>query len=69
MDDLKVGADGVVVQKVPDGEWSTCEWEYNDEHGRWDTECDDVIALHAGESPFEHGFKFCPFCGKSVREM
>lgn len=51
------------------GKWSTCEWEYNDEHERWDTECDDVIALHAGESPFEYGFKFCPFCGKEVREM
>ena len=65
---LPAGSDGVLVVKMPEGQSSTCEWEYSDEHERWDTECDDVIALHAGESPFEYGFKFCPFCGKEVRE-
>ena len=52
-----------------EGQWSTCEWEYNDEHGRWDTECDDVIVLHGDESPFENGFKFCPYCGKPCRDV
>lgn len=57
--------DPVMVNIVPVG-WSTCDWEYNDEFERWETECEDVIALHGGESPFEYGFKFCPYCGKKA---
>lgn len=63
----KPESDPVIVSIKP--LWSRCSWEYNDEHGRWDTECDNAIALHAGESPFEYGFKFCPYCGKPVMEL
>jgi hypothetical protein len=50
-------------------EFSTCEWEFIGEHERWETECEEMIALHNGESPFEYGFKFCPFCGKKCVEL
>ena len=42
---------------------STCEYEYNTEFERWDTECGDMIVLLNNESPFGYGFRFCPFCG------
>lgn len=43
-----------------------CEWSHDSEHDRWDTGCEDVIALHNSESPFNYGFKYCPYCGKRV---
>jgi len=53
-----------------EGQWSTCEWEYDDEQCRWGTECERRDAVfHLVDSPIECGFKFCPFCGKPVREM
>lgn len=62
--ELFVGKASVKNHKI-----EPCEWEYDEEHERWETGCDDVIALHGGESPFEYGFRVCPYCGKQLTDV
>lgn len=58
--------DRAVWVRVIPGEFSRCEWTYDDEYERWDTECDDVVVAQNDETPKEFGFKFCPYCGKLI---
>ena len=58
--------EGKLVDDTPS---ECCEWEFNSEYGRWETECDDVIALHNDENPFDYGFRFCPYCGKFAKGL
>ena len=60
---------GVDVKEHERRHSERCEWGYNDEHERWDTQCDDVMVLHLGESPFTYGFKVCPYCGKQLLDV
>jgi hypothetical protein len=55
----------VMVRVLPGESWR-CEWTYNDEYERWDTECEDVAVDQNNESPKDFGFKFCPYCGKAI---
>ena len=43
-----------------------CEWWHNSEFNRWETECEDLIALFECANPKPYGFKWCPFCGKLI---
>jgi hypothetical protein len=45
----------------------TCIWS-EDENGAWDTECGNKFELMSGEAPWRQGIKFCPYCGKSLRQ-
>ena len=58
--------DRSVIVRVLTGEFSRCEWTYDNEYERWDTECDDVAVDQNGETPKEFGFKFCPYCGNLI---
>ena len=61
----KAESDPVVVSIKP--LWSRCSWEYVDDEDHWESECGESIAF--GVTPFEYGFKFCPFCGKPITEL
>jgi hypothetical protein len=58
--------DRSVMVRVLPGEYSRCEWTYNDECDRWDTECEDIAVDQNDETPKDFGFKFCPYCGKLI---
>lgn len=58
--------DNPVMVRILGGESSNCGWRYNGEYDRWDTECEDVAVEQNGENPQDFGFKFCPYCGKSI---
>jgi hypothetical protein len=45
----------------------SCEWWYNSEFDRWETECEDLIALFECANPRPYGFKWCPFCGRPIQ--
>ena len=52
------------MQKAQKETQKGCRWEYNSEHDRWDTECDDICGrIGNNETPQEFGFKRCPYCG------
>jgi hypothetical protein len=40
-----------------------CDIEYNENTDEFESDCGGVFALYAEQSPHDHGYKFCPFCG------
>lgn len=44
-----------------------CEWK-EDSDGNWETSCDDLFVLTEG-TPSMNNMKYCPMCGKSVKEI
>jgi rRNA maturation endonuclease Nob1 len=44
-----------------------CVWA-EDENGIWGTGCGHTFETFT-DSPSENGFKFCPYCGKQVKEQ
>lgn len=49
-------------------ETATCKWEYDEYHDKWDTSCNNAFVLEFG-TPAEHQMKFCPYCGKPIKEI
>ena len=46
----------------------TCMWkEDSPEWNTWLTECGEVFEF-SSDGPKENSFKFCPYCGKALRE-
>lgn len=45
---------------------NVCTW-HEDDDGLWHTDCKQMFTLFDG-TPVENGFKFCPYCGKSLVE-
>ena len=43
-----------------------CEWTPDDD-GTWNTGCGNSLVFIA-QGPAENNFKFCPYCGGSLRE-
>lgn len=39
-----------------------CKWTYDDEHDKWNTECDKAFCFFEG-GPVDQCFVWCPFCG------
>jgi len=47
----------------------TCKWErYGIEWNTYDTECGGTFELFAGD-PEENKMKFCPYCGREIKEQ
>jgi hypothetical protein len=44
-----------------------CIWTEDDD-GVWDTECGNKFELISGEAPLRQRIKFCPYCGKAIRQ-
>lgn len=45
---------------------NACEWK-EDADGNWDTECGECFCFADG-TPTENKARFCPYCGKPIRE-
>jgi len=45
-----------------------CLWDGDDYDNMWTSGCGKYFILNEGP-PTENGFKFCPFCGKGIREL
>ena len=43
-----------------------CFWEHDEWHDSWRAGCGQDFVFMAGGGPGEHGFIFCPFCGKMI---
>ena len=56
----------VHVRVLP-GECSLCEWEWDDTHCKWDSDCGNAFQLISG-TPTENEMQFCPYCGKQISE-
>lgn len=44
-----------------------CTWEYDDNHGYYDTECGRSFCFDDPDG-FDSGFDYCPYCGKLIKE-
>lgn len=44
-----------------------CSW-VPDSDGNYETLCGEMFTLNDG-TPSENGMKFCPYCGKPLREV
>ena len=45
----------------------TCVWQ-EDCESTWDTSCDTAFVMIDG-TPTDNEYKFCPSCGKSIKEV
>ena len=45
----------------------TCTWIEN-EDGVYETNCDNMFVFNDG-GPVENGFRYCPYCGRELREQ
>ncbi len=46
----------------------TCEWEYDSQDEKWDSECGAAWVFTAN-GPIENDMKYCPVCGKLLVEI
>ena len=44
-----------------------CNWEV-DEQNVWHSACGYELWLHADDGPEENEMRYCPFCGKVLKE-
>ena len=44
-----------------------CTWTEN-EDGVYETNCDNMFVFNDG-GPVENGFRYCPYCGRELREQ
>lgn len=42
-----------------------CFWQFEDDDGSYSTSCNHMFIFN-DEGPNENGFRFCPYCGKSL---
>jgi hypothetical protein len=45
-----------------------CEWTLDEDTSSWDSQCDKKWELTVGD-PSENGMKFCPFCGRVLKQI
>ena len=45
----------------------TCTWTEN-EDGVYETSCNNMFVFNDGR-PVENGFRYCPYCGRELREQ
>lgn len=45
-----------------------CRWTLDEDHGAWDTECDNKHQFIDG-SPKENHHAWCPYCGGKLRVL
>jgi len=44
-----------------------CVWVYDENHDKWDTDCDESFQFTNGR-PRENGMIFCAFCGRALKQ-
>ena len=44
-----------------------CDWTWCDDDDGWSTSCDAGFIFNDG-GPVDNDFKFCPYCGKPIKE-
>ena len=45
-----------------------CEWRYNDSEYYFESSCEH-LHIFMSDGPKENEYKFCPYCGKKIKEM
>lgn len=45
----------------------TCDWAFDDKHCKYDTGCGNAHQFTV-DGPKENNHKFCPYCGRKIRE-
>ena len=45
-----------------------CEWKYNDSEYYFESSCEH-LHIFMSDGPKENEYKFCPYCGKKIKEM
>lgn len=45
-----------------------CEWSEDETCGAWGTGCGHLFCIE-NDNPAENGMKYCPYCGKEIREV
>ena len=45
-----------------------CHWREDRSCGFWETECQNAFNFETG-TPTSNDFKFCPYCGKELKEI
>jgi hypothetical protein len=44
-----------------------CIWKENEEYSMWETSCQNAFEFIEGDIE-ENSFKFCPYCGKIIKQ-
>ena len=44
-----------------------CKWFYMEDEDYWETQCGEEYSIIEG-NPKENRMKYCPFCGKKLKE-
>ena len=44
-----------------------CVWREESNQDYWDTSCNNQFVLIGG-TPEDNGMKYCPYCGKEIKE-
>jgi rRNA maturation endonuclease Nob1 len=52
-----------MTTKTPKGR---CDW-VEDYESNWTATCNDEIFVFTTDGVEENGFKFCPYCGKTIK--
>ena len=47
----------------------TCTWTQNDEDSYWAAACCDHLFVFNDGGPVENDFRYCPYCGRELREQ
>ena len=45
-----------------------CEWKYNDSEYYFESSCEH-LHIFMSDGPEENEYKFCPYCGKKIKEV
>ena len=47
---------------------TVCKWKRYEDEDYWETDCDNAFCTIEG-SLRDNNFKFCPYCGKEIKEV
>jgi len=61
------------LRKSSEKELGTCSWQIpsttlEKEYNLWGTDCGNTYQFYDG-GPETNGYKFCPYCGKRIKEV
>ena len=60
--------DTIVLRKYEENKADdVCEWKYNNSEYYWESSCEH-LHIFMSDGPEENEYKFCPYCGKKIKE-